>query len=135
MADERNFELKIITPERIFFEGEAAMVELNTTEGEIGVYKGHIPMTVIVKPGILTITDEKNDIKEAALHAGFVEILPQKVTIMAEIIEWPDEIDLERAEQAKERAQKRLVEKDEETDVRRAETALLRAIARIETVK
>lgn len=135
MADERNFELKIITPERIFFEGEAAMVEFNTTEGEIGVYKGHIPMTVIVKPGILTITDENNEIKEAALHAGFVEILPEKVTIMAEIIEWPNEIDIERAEAAKERAQQRISEKDAETDMVRAETALLRAIARIETVK
>ena len=85
MADERNFQLKIITPERVFYEGQAVMVEFNTTEGEIGVYKNHIPMTVIVKPGILTITEEDDNLKEAALHAGFVEILPDKVTIMAEI--------------------------------------------------
>ena len=135
MADERNFELEIITPERVFYKGEAVMVEFNTTEGEIGVLKKHIPMTVIVKPGILTITEEDDSVKEAALHEGFVEILPDKVTIMAEIIEWPGEIDLSRAEEAKERAQKRLEEKEEGMDLIRAEAALKRAIARIEAVK
>ncbi|MBD5540249.1 MAG: F0F1 ATP synthase subunit epsilon, partial [Lachnospiraceae bacterium] len=58
MASESAFELKIITPDRVFYEGMVEMVEFNTTEGEIGVYKRHIPMTVIVKPGILTITEE-----------------------------------------------------------------------------
>ncbi|MGN0133047.1 MAG: ATP synthase F1 subunit epsilon [Lachnospiraceae bacterium] len=134
MASENAFELKIITPDRIFYEGMAEMVEFNTTEGEIGVYKKHIPMTVIISPGILTITEEE-ETKEAALHAGFAEILPDKVTIMAEIIEWPDEIDEERAEQAKERAMDRLQHRTSETDVARAETALQRAIARIEVIK
>ncbi len=50
------FKLQIITPERKFYEGEASMVELTTTEGEIGVYRGHIPMTAIVAPGVLKIT-------------------------------------------------------------------------------
>ena len=109
------------------------MVEFNTTEGEIGVLKGHIPMTVIVKPGVLTIYGEET--KEAALHAGFVEILQDKVTIMAEIIEWPHEIDLGRAEDARERARQRISEKASETDILRAETALQRAIARIEVLK
>lgn len=110
------------------------MVEFNTTEGEIGVYKDHIPLTVIISPGILTITEEET-VKEAALHAGFAEILPDKVTIMAEIIEWPHEIDAERAKQAKERATDRLLHKTPETDIKRAETALKRAVARIEVLK
>lgn len=134
MADDRNFLLKIITPDRVFFEEEASMVEFNTTEGEIGVYKNHVPMTVIVKPGILTITQE-NGVREAALHAGFVEILQDTVTILAEIIEWPEEIDEARAEAAKARAEERLKSKTPETDVARAETALLRAIARIQLLK
>ena len=128
------FKLRIITPDRVFYEGEAEMVEFNTTEGEIGIYKKHIPMTVIIKPGILTITEE-SETKTAALHAGFAEILPDKVTIMAEIIEWPVEIDQDRAEQAKERAEERLQNKTPETDIARAETALLRAMARIEVLK
>lgn len=128
------FKLRIITPDRVFYEGEAEMVEFNTTEGEIGIYKKHIPMTVIIKPGILTITEE-SETKTAALHAGFAEILPDQVIIMAEIIEWPVEIDQDRAEQAKERAEERLQNKTPETDIARAETALLRAMARIEVLK
>ena len=134
MADERSFQLRIITPERVFFEGPADMIEFNTTEGEIGIYRNHAPLTVIIKPGILTITDGES-VKEAALHAGFAEILQDQVTIMAEIIEWPDEIDISRAEEAKKRAEDRLASKTPETDVARAETALRRAMARIEVAK
>ena len=134
MADDRNFLLKIITPDRVFFEEEASMVEFNTTEGEIGVYKNHVPMTVILKPGILTITQD-GGVKEAALHAGFVEILQDTVTILAEIIEWPEEIDADRAQAARERAEERLKTKTPETDVARAETALMRAMARIQVLK
>ena len=103
MADNQNFHLRIITPDRMFYEGDVDMVEFNTTEGEIGVLPGHIPLTVIVKPGILVIT-EKDGQKEAALHAGFAEILPEEITILAEIIEWPEEIDEHRAEEAMNRA-------------------------------
>lgn len=127
------FEVRVITPDRTFYKGEATMVEFNTTEGEIGIYKNHIPMTVIIKPGILTITGE--DVKKAALHSGFVEILGDSVTILAEVIEWPDEIDEMRAMAAKERAERLLAEKDPKTDIARAETALLRAMARINVRK
>lgn len=134
MADNQNFHLRIITPDRMFYEGDVDMVEFNTTEGEIGVLPGHIPLTVIVKPGILVIT-EKDDQKEAALHAGFAEILPEGITILAEIIEWPEEIDGQRAEEAMNRAKERLASKTPETDIARAETALLRAMARINVLK
>ncbi len=134
MADNQLFTLKIITPDRVFYEGEASMVEFNTTEGEIGVYKMHVPTTVIVSPGVLTITEAEGQ-KHAALHAGFAEILPEKVTILAEIIEWPEEIDLDRADRAKERAEERLRSKTPETDILRAETALQRALARIHVLK
>ena len=134
MADKNNFLLRIITPERVFYENQVEMVEFNTTEGEIGVLPGHIPMTVIIRPGILTITEAGGD-KEAALHAGFAEILPDRVTILAEIIEWPDEIDEERATAALERAKARLREKASTTDLARAELALQRAVARIEVIR
>lgn len=134
MAENKSFGLRIITPDRVFYEGEVEMVEFNTTEGEIGVLAGHIPLTVIVKPGILHIYEEEGE-KAAALHAGFAEILPDKVTILAEIVEWPDEIDEHRAEEAMRRARERLESKTPETDVARAETALLRAVARIQVLK
>ncbi len=124
------FKLTIVTPDREFFNEEADMVEFNTTEGEIGVYAGHAPLTVIVKPGILTIT-QGDTVRNAALHAGFVQILPEEITILAEIIEWPEEIDKERAEEAKQRAEDRLTERSANIDLDRAQTALMRAIARI----
>ena len=130
-----NFTLEIITPDRVFYKGEAKMIEMNTSEGEIGVLPGHIPMTVIVKPGILTIYEADGEEKEAALHAGFAEILPEKVTLLAEIIEWPDEIDRDRAEAARARAEERLRRATPETDMLRAQTALMRAVARIEVLK
>ena len=135
MAENDNkFTLKIITPDRTFYEDRVSMVEFNTVEGEVGIFRQHIPMTMIVAPGILTITQD-NEVKEAALHAGFAEVLPEQVTILAEIIEWPTEIDVDRAQEAKERAEGRIRENAPGTDMRRAEMSLKRAVARINAVK
>ena len=129
MADNL-YKLKIVSPERIFFEGMVSMVEFTASEGEVGIYKNHIPMTVIIAPGILTMHLEE-EIKIAALHSGFAEILPDAITILAEVVEWPEEIDLSRATAARDRAEERLREKNPETDLARADTALHRAAARI----
>lgn len=134
VEENKHFLIRIVTPDRTFFTGDATMVEFNTSEGEVGIYKNHIPMTLIVKPGVLTITTKEGQ-KKAALHAGFVEILQDSVTILAEIIEWPSEIDKMRAEAARERAERLLQEKNPETDITRATTALQRAIARINVIK
>lgn len=134
MADDRNFTLKIITPDRVFYEEKVSMVEFNTIEGEVGIYKDHIPMTMIIAPGILTITSGE-EVSEAALHAGFAEVLPDQVTILAEIIEWSAEIDLARAEESKLRAEERIKEHAPGTDMKRAELSLKRAVARIQAVK
>ena len=131
--DSRNFTLKIITPDRVFYEDQVSMVEFNTVEGEVGIYREHIPMTMIVAPGILTITKDQ-EISEAALHAGFAEVLPDQVTVLAEIIEWPEEIDISRAEEAKSRAEERIREHAPGTYMRRAEMSLKRSVAIIETV-
>lgn len=132
MAD--TFALKVVTPERVFFEGDAEMLEFNTTEGEIGIYKNHVPMTVIVAPGVMVMTLPEGE-KKAALHAGFVEILKDRVTVLAELIEWPDEIDLDRAESAGQRARERIAARTDDVDLDRAEAALKRSIARIQTLK
>ena len=124
------FKLHVITPERRFYDGEASMVELTTTEGDIGVYRNHIPLTAIVAPGVLKIHEE-GEVKEAALLSGFIEILPERITIMAEVAEWPDEIDANRAEEARIRAERRLKEESGEIDTMRAELALRRALVRL----
>ncbi len=133
MADEL-FRLKIVSPDRIFYDGEVSMVEMKTSEGEIGVYKNHIPLTTILSPGIVRIT-EPSGVKVAALHAGFVEILKEEVTVLAEVAEWPDEIDINRANEAKIRAERRLASNGAEIDVMRAEIALKKALTRLELKK
>ena len=134
MTETNDFTLKIITPDRLFYNGPVKMVEFDTVEGQVGILQGHIPMTLIVRPGVLTITEE-NGSKEAALHAGFAEVLQNRVTILAEIIEWPEEIDEGRAQEAKERAEERLNLKEPGLDTARAEIALRRALTRIEVLK
>ena len=136
MADEsRVFGVEIITPDRIFHKGEATMIEFNTAAGEIGVYKNHIPLTTVLAPGVVTIHKDGEDNVIAAVHSGFAEILPDKVTLLAETAEWPDEIDVERAQAAKARAEERLANKTEAIDVQRAELALRRALVRIDIAK
>lgn len=132
MADRKRFELEVISPERIFYTGEAEMVELTTTEGDIGIYAEHIPLTTIVAPGIMTITEPGGNLKEAAVLEGFMEITQQKVTILAQSCEWPEEIDVSRAKEAKARAERRLKSTDENINMTRADLALRKSLIRIE---
>ena len=90
----------------------------------------HIPLTAVLVPCVLTI-HQNDGIKKAAVHGGIVEVLKDKVTILAEIAEWPDEIDVNRANDAKIRAERRLASKDSNLDVPRAEMALKRSLARL----
>lgn len=131
MADDKFFDLEIISPDRVFYRGKASMIELTTLNGEIGVYRRHVPTTVIVEPGAVTIHEESGK-KIAAVHSGFMEILPEKVVLMAEVAEWPDEIDVNRAKEAEARALRRLQTKDPKIDLSRAELALKRAVARLD---
>ena len=136
MADDsRVFGVEIITPDRIFHKGEATMIEFNTAAGEIGVYKNHIPLTTVLAPGIVTIHKDGEDKVIAAVHSGFAEVLPDKVTLLAEIAEWPEEIDVARAQAAKARAEERLANKTEDMDIKRVELALRKALVRIDIAK
>ena len=130
MAD-NIFKVEIITPARVFYKGESDFIEFTSMSGELGVYKNHIPMTTVLAPGLVTIHNGEEE-KVAAVHAGFAEILGDKVTLLAELAEWPDEIDVSRAESAKERAEERLANHTAEIDVKRAEFALRKALIRID---
>ncbi len=130
MADEKLFTLEIISPERIFYTGEVDFLELTTSEGEIGVYKNHIPMTNILMPGVVKLY-EKDNVKTAAVMSGFVVILKEKIKIMAEVAEWPEEIDANRAKESRIRAERRLKEGGSEVDLVRAEASLKRSLVRL----
>lgn len=126
--------LQVITPDKQFYNGDVTMVELNTADGEMGIYPKHIPLTVAVTPGVLRIHGD-NGARKAALLSGFIQVLPEKVTILAESCEWPEEIDGARANEARIRAERRLTEGSPETDIARAEAALQRALVRLSLVE
>lgn len=130
MADS-SFHLQILSPDRVFYKDDIEMVEVSTTEGDIGVLKGHIPLTSILEPGILKIKKNGEELR-AALHSGFIKILSTKVTILAESCEWPSEIDVNRATASKERAQKRLTGDNKDINTSRAEMSLRRSLIRLE---
>ena len=125
MADENKvFDVEIITPDRVFFTGTATMIEFNTAAGELGVYARHIPLTTVLAPGVVTIHKQGEEDIIAAVHSG-----------LAEIAEWPNEIDKARAEAAKARAEERLANRTEAIDVKRAEFALRKALVRIDIAR
>ena len=125
--DEKHLQLKVYSPTRIFFEGETEFVEFVTTEGELGVYPNHIPLTAVVAPGILRIT-ENGKVREATLLDGFATILPKEIIVLSEACEWPEEIDIHRAEEARIRAERKLAMEQTVRD----ELALRRAIVRMQ---
>lgn len=134
MADNNMFELKIIEPDGFFFEGEAEFLEFTSVEGEMGVYKNHIPLTTILEPCVMRI-HTGDTVKKAAILGGFIEILQERITVLAEDANWPEEIDVERAKAAEQRAKERLSKKETGLDVVRAEASLKRAMARINATK
>lgn len=133
--DKKTFCLKVISPDRIFYEGDVEMVELTTTEGEIGVYADHVPTTAVLSPGILSIYESDDTCKEAAVYEGFIEILQEQVTIMAQVCEWPNEIDVNRANEAKVRAERLIELKSADINLARAEFALRKSLVRIELAR
>ncbi len=129
MAD-KLMDVKIMAPDRVFYQGPVSFIEFNTTEGIVGIYPKHIPMTVVISPGVLKIVEDNGETKEAALLSGFAEVLGESITILAESVEWPDEIDIKRAEEARIRAERRI--KDSSQDLNRAELALKRSVVRMQ---
>ena len=110
------------------------VLHLSPLPHEIGVYAEHIPLTSVLVPCVMNIHVD-GDVKKAAVHGGIVEILQDKVTVLAEIAEWPEEIDVNRANEARTRAERRLSSNDPQIDVVRAEAALKRSLARLGAVR
>ncbi|MBP3888865.1 MAG: F0F1 ATP synthase subunit epsilon [Cellulosilyticum sp.] len=122
--------LQIITPMRTILDEEVESVILHTTEGEMCVLYDHEPTVTLLGYKDLTYTQGGQKKKATAL-GGFAEITKDRITVLTDASELADEIDLERAQRAKERAEKRLASKEANIDHLRAEIALRKAIARI----
>ncbi len=129
-----NFHLEIVTPYRTFYDGDAEMVIVKAITGEMGILNEHMPSVVPLDIGILRIK-ANGKIQSASTAGGFVTISTDKTTIITDCAEWADEIDVNRAESALERAQQRLDKRNENIDIARAELAIKKAFNRIKLVE
>lgn len=131
MADKK-VEVHIVTPEKEFYSAQVDYLAFKTTEGDMGVLYDHIPVIATLTSGFAIFKIGK-ETYEAVLHNGFAEVGEESVNILADAAEWVEEIDIDRAKAARQRAEQRLEELTQpEEQVIQSEASLRRAIARIE---
>ncbi len=128
------FNLEIVTPERSFFSDEVEMVILKTPHGEMGIMKGHTPMVAAVAVGSIRIK-KGDEWLEAVLTEGFMEVKQDKTIILTDTAEWPNEIDVNRARAAKERAEERMHRQLSRSEHLSSQAALARALVRLRVTK
>ncbi len=123
--------LEVVTPDRAVVREEVDEIQLPGTEGYFGVLPGHTPLLASLKVGELwyRVGQDKHHL---AIAGGFVEVLPDHVTVLAQIAERAEDIDVARAEAAKKRAEERLARREAELDVERAQFALSKALVRLQ---
>ncbi|MFB5662733.1 F0F1 ATP synthase subunit epsilon [Alteribacillus sp. HJP-4] len=124
--------VNVVTPDGTVYEGDVNMVSVRAQSGELGILPGHIPMVAPLAVGTVRLKHDSSR-ELVSVSGGFIEVRPDKVTILAESAEQPSEIDVDRALEAKKRAEERLNRaKQEDIDFKRAELALRRANTRLE---
>ncbi len=131
---DNTFQLEIVTPAKLVVKDAAEEAQIPGSSGYLGILPGHAPLITELGVGVITYK------ASGATHTlsvawGFAEVLPDKVTILAEAAERPQEIDVERAQKAKGRAEERLKSNDPQVDYTRAEDALQRAETRLNVAK
>jgi len=122
--------LEIVTAERQVFSGDVTTIIAEGTEGQMTVLPKHAPLITMLAPGELVIRKDGDELY-MVISGGFMEVMPDKVIVLADACERSDEIDLDRAAAAKQRAEERLKALSPEIDQSRAEAALRRSLARL----
>lgn len=122
---------EIITPEGKILDDELNVFRLKGVEGYFNVMNDHTPMITGLDVGVMTYTkDEKSN--EIALGEGFIDVQPEKAVVLVDTAEFPNEIDIKRAKEAKQRAENRLKSQNNDVDIFRAQAALKRALTRLD---
>jgi F-type H+-transporting ATPase subunit epsilon len=124
------FQLEIVTPEKLVVNEAVEEAQIPGLGGYLGILPGHAPLITELAVGVITYR-AAGATKSLAVAWGFAEVLPEKVTMLAETAELPEEIDVARAQRAKERAEQHLKSNDPQLDYDRAQDALERAEARL----
>ncbi|MBD1383477.1 F0F1 ATP synthase subunit epsilon [Metabacillus arenae] len=126
----KTVEVNIVTPDGPVYDADIEMVSVKAQSGELGILPGHIPMVAPLEIGAVRLK-KGGSTELVAVSGGFIEVRPDKVTILAQAAEQSNEIDIDRAKSAQERAEKRLRQQASDVDFKRAELALRRAMNRI----
>ena len=126
--------LDIVTAERLVYSEEVDMVVAPGIDGEMAILPHHAPLMTMLQPGELLVRNQGQDFS-LAVTGGFLEVRPDRITVLADAAERAEEIDAERAEEAKRRAQQRLTGKLDEADHMLAEAALRRSLIRLKVVE
>ena len=126
--------LEIVTAERLVFGEDVNVVIAPGIEGQLGILPHHTPLMTMLMPGEL-LARKGSDEFSMCITGGFLEVRPDKVLVLADACERAEEIDLERAEAARKRAEERLKKKTPDIDMARAEAALQRSLVRLKVVE
>ncbi|MGG3913975.1 F0F1 ATP synthase subunit epsilon [Rossellomorea vietnamensis] len=126
----KTLKVNIVTPDGPVYDSEVEMVSTKAQSGELGILPGHIPMVAPLQIGAVRLKKGGNT-ELVAVSGGFLEVRPEQVTILAQSAETAEAIDVQRAKEAKGRAEDRMQAQQEDVDFRRAELALKRAMNRI----
>jgi len=129
------FNFEVHTPYRLFFSGKAQVVTIELADGEIGIYANHSPFTGLSVTGILRIKDADGNWRGAYVSGGILEVKEHKNVLMVDSAEWPQEIDKERALEAKMQAEKILEDSHFKFEIDRAKEKLRRANCRLKTLR
>jgi F-type H+-transporting ATPase subunit epsilon len=129
VADLYTFEVH--TPYRLFYKGKVAAVSVTLLDGEIGIYAHHTPVTAPVKPCLVKIKDKDGKWKTGFVSEGILEVAGSKTVLMVDSAEWPDEIDHERALEAKRQAERTLKNASFKFETETAKQKLERAEMRL----
>ena len=128
------FRLEIVTAERMIFSDDVSAVIAWGVEGQLGILPHHAPLMTMLQPGDLMIRKDKEE-EFFAISGGFLEVRPDKVIVLADACERAEEIDLARAEEARERAQETMTEAPLNAEAASAEAALRRSFARLKAAE
>jgi len=128
-----HIKLTMITPEKEFYSGDILSLNTESDEGVFGILANHVPMIAQLKPTVTTFTEVSGKELKAFTSTGVLRVLKGEVEMLCSACEWPEDIDAKRANEAKERAEKRLNKDDDGVNLKRAESAVLRSLMRLKT--
>ena len=132
---EEGFTLDIVTLKKVAFSEAIKSVNAPGTEGYFSILVNHTPFVSSLKAGIIKVTRENEETSTFSMSGGFLMTDGKKVILLADAVERPEEIDVARAQAAKERAEKRLTERTPDVNIDRARLALLRALNRLKVAE